>query len=159
MLKRLRNRGSNVNDSTCICEKCGSVVNLKNPFYKEFSECENCGQLYNDNGKALLNVTDTFKEQAKPKRIKAIKGKKVEDSRDYINEYNEEYYERYRGITIYRVQLSEYEYRYEAEYLGEKYTAPIAKDLREKLDEAITKDVEKYSKQLTFKNNTKVGIE
>ena len=74
----------------------------------------------------------------------AVQAKKiVEDSRAYIGEYNEYFYEHYRGVNVYKKA----EDKFEAEVLGKVISGKTGEEARELIDEVIKENVDEYSKE------------
>ena len=73
------------------------------------------------------------------------------DARGYIGEYFDEFYENYRGVTVYRKEVKTNEYEYVADFLGTIYTEPTIEKLEEKIDEAVRKYVEAYANDFEIK--------
>ena len=78
----------------------------------------------------------------------AVQVKKiVADSRGYIGEYNEYFYEHYRGVNVYKKA----EDKYEAEVLGKMVEGKTPEETRDLIDEVIKNNVEEYSKKAEVK--------
>ncbi len=144
------------------CKNCGLPVILA----EDKNVCS-CGTEYNATGNRLddsfAEISKAMKQSNKPLKHKKLKistetARKIAqsttligDARAYIGEYIDEYYERYRGITIYKLKDKDGKELFAADYFDERYVANNAKDLRERLDEEITKRVDNYKNDFEIK--------
>ena len=111
------------------CSECGMPVILA----ALINTCK-CGKKYDIQGNEVLEEPKT-----------------VTDSREFIGEYIDEYYDRYRGITIFKKQINNIEYEFKGTFLEEEYKDKTFEGLKEKLDKAIEKYVDGYAKNFKFK--------
>jgi len=163
----------------CICNKeFTEHGNDPYPICEEGECCDKCNEEFvlperlNAIRKAegVNTVEDTFEEiskavkapnrplQKKKLKISTETAQKIaqattsfSDAREYVGEYIDEFYERYRGITVYKKQIKSDEFEYVANFLEEEFKAPTGEELEKKLDEAIKKYVEAYANDFEIK--------
>lgn len=112
------------------CSNCNMPVILASMI----NTCK-CGKKYDIQGNEVAENTQTS----------------VSDAREFIGEYIDEYYDRYRGITIFKKKINNIEYEFKGTFLEEEFKDKTFEGLKEKLDKAIEKYVEGYTKNFEFK--------
>ena len=112
------------------CSECGLPVILA----KDTNVCS-CGAKYDMQGNQIIDI-------------------KVADAKAYIGEYQDEFYEHYRGVNVYKKQLNNIEYEFVAQFLDKKLKGKTEEEIEEKIDKAIEAYVNSYAKDFEIK---KVG--
>lgn len=158
------------------CKRCGMPVILENGENK----CE-CGSCYNRFGQQCVDreeCDDSFEEisNAVRKTNRPLKHKKLKistetaqkiaqatttlDSRSYIGEYIDEFYERYLGVNVYKNDKG----IYTAQFLEQKLSGETPEEIEEKIAKASGEYVKAYTNDFEIKeikeikkNLTKVG--
>lgn len=77
-------------------------------------------------------------------------GDQIKDARAYIGEYIDEFYERYKGVSVYKKPINNIEYEFTAQFLDKDLKAKTAEEIEEKIDKAVEAYVKTYSKDFTF---------
>lgn len=149
------------------CDECNNnyvlqarIVNAYKPYQKlVFIECpkcnmpvilatdENvcsCGKKYDMQGNEITKTKDNTAKVYN-------KTNKMEDSRAYIGEYIDEFYERYRGVNVYRKAVNNIEYEFKAQFLNKDLSDKTAEGIEEKIDKAIEAYVNDYAKDFDKK--------
>lgn len=122
------------------CPKCNMPVVLAT----DENVCK-CGKKFDMQGNEIVKVKDNSDKNAYKKT------NKMEDSRAYIGEFIDEFYERYRGVNVYKKKINNIECEFVAQFLDKDLKDKTAEGIEEKIDKAIEAYVNNYAKDFDKK--------
>ena len=122
------------------CDNCKKPVILAN-----FENTCECGKKYDLQGNEIVEVKNNNDTKV------LAKTNKMNDAREYIGEYVDMFYERYRGVNVYKKQNNNIEYEFTAQFLDKDLKGKACEEIEEKIDKAIEAYVNSYAKDFEKK--------